>query len=78
MDLGSGRKDRIIPVQISSAQMIRYRDQHDVLEFHLVNGSKVTGDVTWFDDFAYNVRSNEHGEITLPRHSVLFYRVQQQ
>jgi sRNA-binding regulator protein Hfq len=78
MDLGSGRKDRAIPVQISSAQMIRYRDQHDVLEFNLNNGSKVTGDVTWFDDFAFNVRSKEHGEITLMRHAVLFYRVQQQ
>jgi len=78
MDLGGGRKDRAIPVQISSAQMIRFRDGHDILEFFLVNGNKVTGDVNWFDDLSFNVRSKEHGEITLMRHAVLYYRVTEQ
>jgi len=73
MDFGTERRDRPMPVQISSAQMIRFRDEHRVLAFHLVNGETITGDVTWFDDFAYNVKT-EAGEITIPRHAVVWYK----
>ncbi len=73
MDFGTERRDRPMPVQISSAQMIRFRDEHRQITFQLVNGAQFVGDVTWFDDFAYNVKTEE-GEVTIPRHSVVWYK----
>lgn len=73
MDFGTERRDRPMPVQISSAQMIRFRDEHRVLTFTLVNGTQIEGDVKWFDDLSYHVATAD-GEITLLRHAVLYYR----
>ena len=74
MDFGTERRDRPMPVQISSAEMIRLRDERRPLAFHLINGTTLEGSVTWFDDLSYHVVGTSQGDVTLMRHAVLYYR----
>ena len=61
-------------VPLSDTQMIRVRDDKKSVAFALVNGQTVIGQVLWFDSFAYQV-SGDQGELTIPRHAVLHYKV---
>jgi sRNA-binding regulator protein Hfq len=72
MDFGPGR-DRLPPVQLSSAAMIRHRDEKTTLAFTLINGQKLTGQVRWFDDTTIHVATNEGAEITMLKHAILYY-----
>ncbi|MBB6050636.1 RNA chaperone Hfq [Armatimonas rosea] len=74
MDFGPSR-DRMPTIQLSSAAMIRLRDEHATLAFLLVNGQTLTGQVKWFDDFTINVLTTEGREITLQKHAVIYYHV---
>jgi RNA chaperone Hfq len=72
MDFGPSR-DRMPTIQLSSAAMIRLRDEHTPLAFLLVNGQTLTGQVKWFDDFTINVLTAEGREITVQKHAVIYY-----
>jgi RNA chaperone Hfq len=72
MDFGPSR-DRMPVIQLSSAAMIRLRDEHTQLAFLLVNGQTLTGQVKWFDDFTVNVLTPEGMEITVQKHAIVYY-----
>ena len=74
MDFGPSR-DRMPTIQLSSAAMIRLRDEHTPLAFLLVNGQTLTGQVKWFDDFTINVLTAEGREITVQKHAVIYYHI---
>lgn len=74
MDFGTERRDRPMPVQISSAEMIRYRDERRPMQFMLSNGQLLEGAVSWFDDYTFHVVGTAAGDITLFKHSVIYYR----
>lgn len=66
--------EKIGIVPLSDTQMIRTRDGKHVVSFALVNGQTINGQVLWFDSFAYHVTTDQ-GELTIPRHAVLHYKV---
>jgi RNA chaperone Hfq len=74
MDFGPSR-DRMPTIQLSSAAMIRLRDEHTPLTFLLVNGHTLTGQVKWFDDFTVNVLNAEGREITVHKHAIIYYHI---
>lgn len=74
MDFGTERRDRPMPVQISAAEMIRFRDEKRPMQFLLTNGQTLEGAITWFDDHAIHVVGTSAGDITLFKHAVILYR----
>lgn len=72
MDFGPTR-DRTPTIQLSSAAMIRLRDERTILAFLLVNGQTLTGSVKWFDDHAIQIVTGEGKEITIHKHAILYY-----
>jgi RNA chaperone Hfq len=74
MDFGPSR-DRLPTIQLSSAAMIRLRDERATLAFLLVNGQTLTGQVKWFDDFTINVLTTEGLEITVQKHAIIYYHI---
>lgn len=43
------------------------------LTFTLKNGDTLTGTVLWFDKYNVGVHAEEHGEIIVPKHALLWY-----
>lgn len=73
MDFGPGR-DRLPPVQLSSAAMIRHRDEKTTLAFTLINGQVLVGQARWFDDTTIHIATGDGTEITVLKHAVLYYQ----
>lgn len=73
MDFGPGR-DRMPTIQLSSAAMIRLRDEHTPLAFLLVNGQTLTGQVKWFDETTIHLLTPEGAEITLLKRAIIYYQ----
>ncbi len=73
MDFGPSR-DRMPTIQLSSAAMIRLRDEHTQLNFFLTNGQTLTGQVKWFDETTIHILAGEGAEITLLKHAILYYK----
>jgi len=75
MDLGPMKSGERGPqVQRSESQMIQYRDEKKPLVFTLVNGATLEGSVRWFDSEAIQVLTTERDEVTLYKHSVLYFK----
>ena len=72
MDFGPGR-DKLPPVQLSSAAMIRHRDEKADLAFTLINAQILVGQVRWFDDNSIHIIASTGTEITLLKHAILYY-----
>lgn len=73
MDFGPSR-DRMPTIQLSSAAMIRLRDERSNLDFSLINGQTLTGQVKWFDETTIHILTGEGAEITILKHSILYYK----
>ncbi|WP_309709454.1 RNA chaperone Hfq [Armatimonas sp.] len=73
MDFGPSR-DRLPTIQLSSAAMIRLRDEHTNLTFLLVNGQSLNGQVKWFDETTINVLADDGSELTLFKHAIVYYK----
>ena len=73
MDFGPGR-DKLPTVQLSSAAMIRHRDEKVTLAFTLINAQVLTGQVRWYDDTTIHFVAGDGSEITLFKHAILYYR----
>jgi len=73
MDFGPGR-DRLPPVQLSAAAMIRHRDEKTTLALTLINGQVLVGQVRWFDDTTIHIATKEGAEITVLKHAILYYQ----
>ena len=74
MDFGPSR-DRMPTIQLSSAAMIRLRDEHSNLAFHLINGQTLNGQVKWFDETTIHIVTGEGNEITVLKHAILYYKL---
>nr|WP_309691223.1 hypothetical protein [Armatimonas sp.] len=73
MDFGPSR-DRMPTIQLSSAAMIRLRDEHTILAFLLINGQTLNGQVKWFDESSIHVLTTEGAEITLLKRAIIYYQ----
>ena len=51
----------------------RFMAEETTLKISLLNGETITGTALWFDKFNFGISSEEHGEIIVPKHSVLWY-----
>ena len=66
--------EKVGVIPMSDTQMIRIRDERKTVSFALISGQVIAGQVLWFDAFAYHVGTDQ-GELTVPRHAVLHYKV---
>lgn len=73
MDFGPSR-DRMPTIQLSAAAMIRLRDEHANLTFHLINGQTLSGQVKWFDETTIHIMAGDGSEITVLKHAILYYK----
>ena len=60
-------------VLLSSSELIKYRDERKTLAFTLVNGQVLEGVIRWFDSEAIHIATGDRDELTLVRHSLLYY-----
>lgn len=70
----SGGNERMPTVQRSDAEMIRARDERKPLVFTLTNASEIEGSIRWFDDNAVCVVNDDRDEITIYKHSILYFK----
>jgi hypothetical protein len=47
--------------------------EKSTLKFTLRNGDVLTGIALWIDKFNFGIKTEEHGDITIPKHAVLWY-----
>jgi RNA chaperone Hfq len=74
MELGASHSsDRSPHVKISSAEMIKFRDERKVLRFTLTNGQELEGAVRWFDEDAVHIVTGERDEMTVYKHAILYF-----
>ena len=54
-------------------QLVRWIRNNIKVHWQLLDGSTVIGTVNWFDNYNIQVK-DDLGEITIPKHSILWYR----
>ena len=59
----------------SVAEMQRLIREQAKVEFHLVNGDKITGKIRWFDEYAFSLVADGQEPMTVLRQAVMAYRV---
>lgn len=66
--------DRLPSIHLHTAELIKYRDERKSLVFTVLGGDSLEGFIRWFDDEAIHLVEPDRNEVTLFKHSVLFYR----
>jgi sRNA-binding regulator protein Hfq len=66
--------DRPPQVQLHAAELIKFRDERRTLVFTLAGGEKLEGAVRWFDDSAIHIVLSDRNELTVFKHSILYYQ----
>lgn len=61
------------PEQSEFPQLIGWKRNNVKVHWQLIDGSTVIGTVNWFDNYNIQVK-DDLGEITIPKHSILWYR----
>jgi len=65
--------DRVPTILLSTAQMIKYRDERKTLIFALVGGQSLEGFIKWFDVEAVHIMTEERGELTVMKSAILYF-----
>jgi len=59
----------------SVAELQKFVREKSKLEFHLINGERMTGTLRWFDEHSFSISQEADGVVTLLRTAVISYRV---
>lgn len=62
------------PKHASVMQFLSWRRTKCKIHWQLSDGSSVVGTLNWFDPWNVNITSEELGEITIPKHALMWYR----
>ncbi len=56
------------------AQYLKWKRNGTTIHWQLIDGSTVIGSLNWFDNYNVQVSTEDMGDITIPKHSILWYR----
>ena len=62
------------PPQPEFEQILRWKRNSTKVHWQLIDGSAVIGTITWWDQYAVQVKADDLGNVTIPKHSILWYR----
>jgi sRNA-binding regulator protein Hfq len=65
--------DRNPHVLLSTAELIRFRDDRKTLQFTMTSGPIIEGAIRWFDAEVIHIVTEDRNELTLLKHAILFY-----
>ena len=55
-------------------EFLKWKRNGTKIHWQLIDGSTVTGALNWFDNYNVQVKTDDLGNITIPKHSILWYR----
>ena len=61
------------PERPEVAQFLKWKLNGTKIHWQLLDGSTVIGELNWFDNYTVQV-STDLGEMTIPKHAILWYR----
>lgn len=56
------------------AQFLQWKRNGTQIHWQLIDGSTVIGCLNWFDNYNVQVSTEDLGDVTIPKHSILWYR----
>ncbi len=56
------------------AQLLNWKRNQTLIHWQLVDGSTVVGSIIWFDNYNICVKAENLGDVTIPKHSMLWYK----
>ena len=65
------RSDKHMPTEFSNWRS--FLAEETTLKFTLKNGDVLVGKAVRLDKFNFGISTEEHGDITIPKHAVLWY-----
>lgn len=67
-------KPKETPERPEIAQFLKWQRDGIKIHWQLLDGSTVIGTLNWFDQYTVQVKTDGMGDVTIPKHSILWYR----
>lgn len=58
----------------STVELAAWKRSGTKVQWQLLDGSAIIGTVVWFDKYTVHVQSEQLGTVTIPKHTLLWYR----
>lgn len=68
---GSGKPQEERP---ELAEFLRWKRSATKIHWQLIDGSALLGTLNWFDNYNVQVHVDAMGNLTIPKHSILWYK----
>jgi len=62
------------PERPELAELLRWKRNGIKIHWQLIDGSALIGTLNWFDNYNVQIQADELGAITIPKHSILWYK----
>ena len=62
------------PERPEITEFLRWKRNEIKVHWQLINGSSLIGTLSWFDNYNVQVNADGMGNVTIPKHSILWYR----
>jgi len=54
-----------------SEQLLKWKRNGTKVHWQLIDGSALIGSINWWDNYTIQVKADDLGDVTIPKHSIL-------